>query len=179
VRTRTCKRRQFCAANLDRSPIITETDVQQSKDWLEMCLGRENTYNFSVELLGSEKEATESDPEPKRRVIGVVGAIRTPEIGYMVHPDYWGTGITTEAMRAFMPLFWEHTEGRFDYCFALVDPDHTPSRKVLEKLGFSVHEYREKDFESPHLGIRDTVVYRIMRPGISAENAKGPELISK
>jgi len=75
------------------------------------------TYNFSIELLHSPipstSTSTSSVPIPARpatrnRVIGVIGAVRGPEIGYMLHPDFWGQGYATEALDVFMTLFWAY-----------------------------------------------------------------------
>lgn len=140
---------------------------------------RDNCYNYVAELLdnsvsiadnGGEEEASSGR---KNRVIGIIGAIRTPEIGYCLHPDAWGKGFATEALRAYMPLYWEHVSGRYDYAKALVDAEHNASRKILMKLGFVEYDYKVKNFDSPHHGLVDTVYYRILRPGVSLENAKG------
>lgn len=42
----------------------------------------------------------------------MIGAVRAPEIGYMFNAEYWGRGYATEALEAFMPLFFEHYSGR-------------------------------------------------------------------
>jgi len=53
-----------------------------------------------------------------------------------------------------------------DHLEALTDSENWASRRVLEKAGFTYCETRFRDFDSPALGgVRDTVVYRIARPG--------------
>lgn len=46
----------------------------------------------------------------KRRMIGAVGAPRNEpagaEIGYKLHPDFWGRGYMSEALRLFIGLYW-------------------------------------------------------------------------
>ena len=145
---------------------LPETDVSQSEEWVAGCLGRRNCYTFVVEELDA----------PERRVIGLVGAIRTPEVGYMFHPDSWGKGYATEAMVAYMPLLWEHVDPatapewrRYDYSEAFTDAENATSRKLLEKLGFTLWEIRRQEFNSPNLGLRDTAVYRIARPGAALD----------
>lgn len=90
----------------------------------------------------------------------------------MFNASYWGRGYATEALRAFMPLFFEHFSGgeetRFEYAEAHTDTELVASQNVLTKTGFTLHEKREKDFENPLLGWRDTLVYRMYRP--DAEN---------
>jgi RimJ/RimL family protein N-acetyltransferase len=122
---------------------------------------------LSMELLPRNIDDTLHKP----RVIGVIGAIRTPEVGYMIHTDFWGKGYASEALQAFMPVFFEHysDKERYDFAEAHVDPEHIPSRKVLEKAGFMLLEVRKQDFQSPTLGMRDTCIYRLERPGKALE----------
>ena len=89
----------------------------------------------------------------------------------MLNEDYWGKGYATEAMRAFMPLFFEHYTGgeheRYDHAEAHTDPELESSQNVLKKVGFELFEMREKDFENPVLGLRDTLVFKMDRPNNS------------
>lgn len=144
-------------------PLLPTDDVEKSKAWIQGCLDRDNCWNFVIELLPSVPEAAAAP-----RVIGLVGAVRAPEVGYMLNTGYWGKGYATEALKGFLPLFFEHysggEQGRFEYAEAHTDPELVTSQHVLEKAGFKLHEFREKDFENPVLGWRDTMVYRLYRP---------------
>lgn len=123
----------------------------------------ENNWNFAVELLPNSNPRAEPSP----RIIGLMGAVRAPEIGYMFNKSYWGYGYGTEALRAFMPMFFAHYSGggheHYDYAEALTDTELVSSHNVLTKAGFKLRERREKDFENPVLGLRDTLVFRIER----------------
>jgi RimJ/RimL family protein N-acetyltransferase len=125
----------------------------------------ENNWNFAIELIPNNNARTTSFP----RVIGLIGAVRAPEVGYMFNTSYWGYGYATEALRAFMPLFFDHYSGgdheHYTFAEALTDPELVSSQNVLLKAGFKLHEKREKDFENPVLGLRDTLVYRLSRAG--------------
>jgi RimJ/RimL family protein N-acetyltransferase len=138
-------------------------DIEKSKAWIQGCHDRENCWNFSIELLPTSEDEDPTQP----RVIGMIGAVRAPEVGYMLNANYWGKGYATEALRAFLPLFFEHYSGgeqeRFEYAVALTDTELVASQNVLQKAGFKLHERREKDFNNPVLGLRDTLVYRKYR----------------
>jgi hypothetical protein len=57
----------------------------------------------------------------------------------------------------------------FDYVQAETDTENIASQKVLLKTGFSLVETLVDSFDSPGLGLRDTMVYRVARPGMSLE----------
>jgi ribosomal-protein-alanine N-acetyltransferase len=50
----------------------------------------------------------------KPRMIGVIGIVREQEIGYKVHPDFWGKGYMTEALRMFIDVYWK-MEGKISF----------------------------------------------------------------
>jgi RimJ/RimL family protein N-acetyltransferase len=105
----------------------------------------------------------------------MIGAVRAPEVGYMFNANYWGKGYATEALKAFIPAFFDHysggPQGRFEYAVALTDPELVASQNVLQKVGFKLYEKREKDFDNPVLGWRDTLVYRIYRAGSADQDS--------
>ncbi|KAF1937851.1 hypothetical protein EJ02DRAFT_458381 [Clathrospora elynae] len=165
---------------MKHTSIRASDDIEITKAWIKGCFQQPNNWNLAIEL-----PTTTSEP-PTPRVIGLIGAVRAPEIGYMLNASHWGHGYATEALRAFMPLFFEHFSGhelashdaanhhvttaddlnapRFEYAEALTDTELVASHNVLTKAGFKLHEKREKDFENPVLGWRDTLAYRMYRP---------------
>ncbi|KAF2661848.1 acyl-CoA N-acyltransferase [Lophiostoma macrostomum CBS 122681] len=148
---------------MKHTPLVPSDDIEVCKAWIQGCHDRDNCWNFCVELLPEPNGEAQSEP----RVIGLVGAVRAPEVGYMFNARYWGKGYATEALKAFMPAFFDHysgaPQGRFEYAEAHTDPELVTSQNVLQKAGFNLLERREKDFENPVLGWRDTLVYRIYR----------------
>lgn len=75
----------------------------------------------------------------KRRLIGAVGLKlidwdnRTAEIGYVLHPEFWGAGYAAEAAHAVMAAAF-HDLG-LQRIVATCDQRNKASARVLEKLG--------------------------------------------
>ena len=72
------------------------------------------------------------------RVIGKAGCWRCGEIGYILHPDFWGKGLAHEALSAVIPHNFEHLP--IDRLVADVDPRNAASLKLLDRLGFTEFE---------------------------------------
>ena len=103
---------------------LPHSSIEVTRPWLERMIDRSASggEDFAIEFEG--------------RVVGDVGAGRLPEFGFMVHPDYWGRGIATEASRAFIDHAFDARS--VDQLTADVDPRNTASLRVLGKLGFTV-----------------------------------------
>ncbi len=97
--------------------------LAETAKWLDSMIGRNLEQGADDFLL-----------EHRGRVIGKAGAWALPEVGFLLHPDYWGQGLAQEAMRAVIPyLFatWPVEELTAD-----VDPRNTASLRLLARLGF-------------------------------------------
>lgn len=97
---------------------------------------------LAAALIASENFAMEMDG----KVVGVIGhgeaAMALPGeiaavIGYVVHEDYWGRGICTQAVRQYTDLLFAFG---FDAVYADCFLDNSASARVLEKAGF-VYQY--------------------------------------
>ena len=79
-------------------------------------------------------------------------------------------------MQAIIPFFFNlmppASEGGtgFDYLEGWIDTENVGSRRVLEKLGFTYCETFVGDFDNPSMGVRDSAVYRLARPGRTLED---------
>ena len=62
--------------------------LEESREWLQSMIDApaEASDDYVVEHEG--------------RVIGKAGCWRLPEIGFILHPDYWGRGLAREALEA-------------------------------------------------------------------------------
>ena len=54
----------------------------------------------------------------------------------------------------------------FAFAEAHTDTELLASQNVLRKAGFELWEKREKDFENPMLGWRDTLIFRMERENV-------------
>jgi [ribosomal protein S5]-alanine N-acetyltransferase len=65
---------------------------------------------------------------------GIAKSYKRCEIGYDLHPDYWGNGIMGEALKPLITyLFIEREMNRIG---AVIVPNNQASSRVVEKLGF-------------------------------------------
>lgn len=125
----------------------------ETRAWLDRMLDRapETSDDFVLEHKG--------------RVIGKAGAWALPEIGFLLHPDYWRRGLLSEAMAVLLPhLFAAHPQ--IDRLTAEADPRNAASLGLLQKFGF-----RETHRESRTLLWRDewcdSVYLALPRPASS------------
>jgi RimJ/RimL family protein N-acetyltransferase len=76
------------------------------------------------------------------RLIGKAGLYRFPQIGFIFHPDHWGHGFASEALRFVIArAFGVHGLKRIE---ADVDPRNRASLACLTKLGFTEYDRRER-----------------------------------
>jgi len=103
---------------------LPHEDVEVTRQWLaDMIAADPARDDYVVEIDG--------------RVIGKAGCFRVPEIGYILHPDYWRRGLATEALRAVIARIFERRP--VPALTADVDPRNRPSLNLLQhKLGFKV-----------------------------------------
>lgn len=97
------------------------------------------------------------------RCIGKAGVWRRPEIGYILHPDHWGRGYATEALRTVIPRAFARWPA-LDRLTAGFDPRNDASRRVLRRLGFRFAGYGMRDFLYGGTELTDTARYVLPRP---------------
>lgn len=85
-------------------------------------------------VAASPDESDDFILEHEGQAIGKAGCWRLGEIGFILHPDYWGRGLAHEALNAVIPHNFQTLA--VDRLAADVDPRNTASLKLLSRLGF-------------------------------------------
>ena len=101
---------------------LPATDIASTRGFLDAMIasGPPQSDDFIIECEGA--------------VLGKAGCWRAPEIGLILHPDYWGAGLGSEALAAAIAHVFE-TLGPPSVT-ADVDPRNAAMLRVLAKLGF-------------------------------------------
>jgi len=88
------------------------------------------------------------------------------ELGYVIHPDYWGRGLAAEASRCLVDDFFEKKYAKTLYCTHL--DFNIQSKRVIEKLGFLLMDQWEE--YAPLLGkIHTYYIYQLTEQDWSKE----------
>jgi ribosomal-protein-alanine N-acetyltransferase len=102
----------------------------------------ERYARWMTKLHGSGKGcAWIIEHRPSKKLIGAIRFNRfdkkwhVGEVGYEIHPDYWGSGLMTEAVRAVAAC--GHQTFRLNRLEAWTLPGNGASDRVLEKAGFT------------------------------------------
>lgn len=86
-------------------------------------------------------------------------ANRSGTIGYIVHPDYWGQGVATEAATCLIDDGFNRL--KLHRIWATCDSRNIASAKVLKKIGMQ-QEGRLRDHLRLNDGWRDSLVFGIL-----------------
>lgn len=81
------------------------------------------------------------------------------EIGYMLHPDFWGKGIMKEALLAATDFGFNNI--KLHSIEAHINPENIASGMLLEKAGFVREAYFKEDFFFRDKFI-DTAIYSLL-----------------
>ncbi|MGM8215455.1 GNAT family N-acetyltransferase [Bacillaceae bacterium W0354] len=133
----------------------------------------------SVDQAGNMVEAFQSAYENKRAIrwairlkgsnecIGTLGLNnlnnhgKKAEIGYDLHPNYWGKGITSEAVKKV--LAYSFNELQLYRMGAVTYPQNKASIQLLERLGFK-HEGVLRGYLFQNNQSHDANVYSLLKP---------------
>jgi len=128
--------------------------------------------NFAI----FEAPNDEDPPNPGSRQVGSIGIFRfpetfkavnaepgEPEVGYGFHPDFFGKGYATEALKGFLKYYWEIREAPHVNVKSLAahyGVRNIASGRVLEKVGF---EFVGVSEERPVVMDGSEMEFKIMR----------------
>lgn len=104
--------------------------IDESRTILDSFIRHKKT--FAIELKASGRVIgslgiEEPDPDPEKEMLG-------REIGYALHKDHWGQGLTPEAVMAVISWCFDTLHYDFLTC-SHFDWNHQ-SKRVIEKCGF-------------------------------------------
>ncbi|EZF34933.1 hypothetical protein H101_01522 [Trichophyton interdigitale H6] len=129
-------------------------DVSAQKAWmdskrLQILDSGELFFYFAITL----REETEEGAVKPGRIIGGIGmnqVLPIPNLGYAIDADLWSKGYGTEALKAFLDVWWaiprrpvgEGEEEKPEKVYANVNKANIPSIRLLEKCGFNIYSER-------------------------------------
>ncbi|KAL5364939.1 GNAT domain-containing protein [Aspergillus floccosus] len=158
-------------------PKTPHQSVQETREWMASKIftaGPENLIGRHFTYVLIERGQSESDIErllAGGQVIGYVGineVYPSPEIGYSIHPDFWGKGYATEALEGLLKAWWEmprprreDLDERVERVFAICEKINVGSSRVLSKCGLKVSQ--DMAFEEDEL-----LLWELERPDIEA-----------
>ncbi|MBR1199784.1 GNAT family N-acetyltransferase [Bradyrhizobium sp. AUGA SZCCT0158] len=102
--------------------------VERSVRWMSRLHGSGKGCGWIIEISGTRALAGAI------RFNSIEKKWRCGQIGYELHPDYWGKGLMTEAVRAVVA--YGHQTFRLNRIDAWTLPGNAASDRVLEKSGF-------------------------------------------
>lgn len=126
--------------------------IEELRGPFERCLAqwREGVaYQFSIDAEGEFVGRIALRPSDEEGVL---------DIGYWTHPDHYGKGYMTEAVRAIVELGFQ-TMGAKAIVAGTADWNKA-SQRVLEKLGFQVVEVIKDGFVKGDV-VSSEVIYRL------------------
>lgn len=105
------------------------------------------------------------EKDKPKKVIGHIGIWRLikehyrGEIGYILHHNYHGKGIMSEALRA--AIDYGFNQLKLHSIEAHVSPKNSPSQKIVERNGFEKDGYLKENFFAKGQ-FHDTILYSLL-----------------
>lgn len=127
--------------------------INDARNWLEMVVGHKPETSFAIDVAGEAVGGIGFTLQPD---IGY----RSAEIGYWLGEEFWGRGITTDALIAVT----NYAFSKFDLCrlYAHVFDGNDASARVLEKAGYAFEGRMRKSVTKEGKTI-DQLMYAMIR----------------
>jgi len=135
----------------------THSDVEVSRSIIVMWekeYDSLSSYQWCIESKETGQAVGSISVVNLREDIGMV------EIGYCIGKEFWGKGITAEALKALIYFFFEEVQA--NRIEAKHDSRNIASGKVMEKCGM-VREGEKKQGDRNNMGICDIVFHGLIR----------------
>lgn len=151
-------------------PTLPHQSVDQTRAELAQKMALDGAYVWAVCLKDNDTPIGE---------IHYLGKTRIPGMGYMLHPQYWGQGLTVEACRATLDFGFKHIG--YDRVELWIDENNSSSIRVAQKLGFKPRGRLAQKY-SHEREYHFMLVYGMLAQEWRADSAhlapKGPRLFS-
>ncbi len=118
----------------DMHAIFTDPRAMQYWSTMPHQTEAETRDWIAATIAGHPHQADDFVLDYEGRVIGKAGMWEEPEIGFILHPDYWRQGLAREAIEAVIGHLF--TTRGLKHITADVDPRNAASITLLTSLGF-------------------------------------------
>lgn len=127
--------------------------LKDTEDHVKFVLKREATHYHKVIV-----------DEQSGKVIGAIEMTidksnESGEIGYILHPDFWGKGIMTKTVGQIIDYGFNQLN--LNRIWATTDTENIGSEKVMQKTGMIKEGLLRQDIKLKH-GFRDSLIYSIL-----------------
>jgi RimJ/RimL family protein N-acetyltransferase len=134
-------------------------------------LGENYAVLLRSDVNPSDSQSQDAESDTVLKAGGFLGWVGTwksepvAEVGFIFHQSAWGFGFATEALNAFVQLYWR-VKPQFDALEAYCDTENEASVKVLRKSGFVFVESIVGDYVLPWMkpSLRSSLRFRATRP---------------
>ncbi|KAJ5232816.1 hypothetical protein N7468_005772 [Penicillium chermesinum] len=135
---------------------------------LDTKTSKQTSQEPQVNETGVDENHSNDSYLPPGFFLGVVGTWRSdpvPEIGFIYNRAAWGQGFATEALTAFLELFWD-AKPQFNVVQGYCDTENLASSRVLAKSGFQMVETLIGDYSLPlrNPSLRSSFKFEAKRP---------------
>ena len=82
---------------------------------------------WAIILKVVDAEGDGQEQARREKMIGIIGTPRKGEIGYKIHPGYWGKGYMSEALALFLDMWWGMEGKVLVFTFILLSASSVPA----------------------------------------------------
>ena len=133
---------------------VAHTDINQTVAFLEYCVAtfkNKSNFEYVIELI--------SNPNDPIGMIGMHPISNGVGFGYVIAPQYWNNGFTSEALRHLVE--WSLRQESVFRAQAHCDVENGASARVMEKAGMTYEGLLRRYFVHPNISKepRDSLMY--------------------